>query len=122
MSNESRVLVVDDNEDLTRIISFILTAEGYTIYTCNTLSEAYTLVQSFAPHVILLDVNVGNEDGRELCFKIKHDGTLSSKVILMSGDETLIHTFMADDHISKPFDTAQLLEKVNHLIKSTVNS
>jgi DNA-binding response OmpR family regulator len=121
MHPETRVLVIDDNTDLTRIVYMILTAEGLSVKECDKLEDGITCLKDWKPRLILLDVNINGDDSRNFCQKIKLEMGENIKVILMSGDEsTLDHKEWsgADDCISKPFDTDLLIQKVSmHLAK-----
>ena len=113
---ETRVLVIDDNIDLTSIVSMILVAEGFSVKSCNTLEEGLFYLKDWKPQVLLLDVNVDGEDGRLLCEKIKADKKDCIRVILMSGDESTLEatsSYGADDVIAKPFESAELLKKIS---------
>jgi DNA-binding response OmpR family regulator len=113
---EIRVLVIDDNIDLTSIVSMILAAEGFSVKACNTLEEGCFYLKDWKPQVLLLDVNIDGEDGRLLCQKIKADKKESTYVILMSGDELTLEatsTYSADDVIAKPFESTELLQKIS---------
>lgn len=115
---EYRILVVDDNTDLTSIVSMILRAEGFSVKVCNDLSELDAFILDWHPQLLLMDVNVNGEDGRIFCKKIKDSGEYGViKTILMSGDEsTLDHTDLVgvDDYLAKPFDSTILLEKIKN--------
>ena len=113
---EIRVLVIDDNIDLTSIVSIILAAEGFSVKACNTLEEGFFHLKDWKPQVLLLDVNIDGEDGRLLCQKIKADKKESIHVILMSGDESTLEatsSLGADDFIAKPFESTELLKKIS---------
>ena len=113
---ETKVLVIDDNIDLTTIVSMILRAEGFLVQVCNTIEEGLFFINDWKPEVLLLDVNVDGEDGRLLCQKIKSKENGKIRIILMSGDEsTLDHKEWngADDCIIKPFESAELLQKIS---------
>jgi DNA-binding response OmpR family regulator len=113
---ETKVLVIDDNIDLTTIVSMILRAEGFLVQVCNTIEEGLFFINDWKPEVLLLDVNVDGEDGRLLCQKIKLKENGEIRIILMSGDETTLdHKEWngADDCIVKPFESAELLQKIS---------
>ena len=113
---ETRVLVIDDNIDLTSIISMILAAEGFSVKACNTLEEGIYHLKDWKPQVLLLDVNIDGDDGRVLCQKIKDDKKETTYVILMSGDESTLEatsSYSADDVIAKPFESTELLQKIS---------
>lgn len=116
MPPSTRILVIDDNIDLTRIISMLLEAEGFEVKICNDLEEGLDCLEKWEPQVLLLDVNINGEDARAHCRKIKAEKRDELTVILMSGDEsTLEYTdaYGADDCIAKPFDSSFLIQKIS---------
>ena len=116
MVSEVRVLVIDDNIDLTNIIHMVLTAEGFAVKACNDLEEGLFCLYDWKPQLLLLDVNINGEDARSFCKKIKTDKKEALKVILMSGDELPLNyndTCGADDYMAKPFDSNLLIQKIS---------
>ena len=116
MPPETKILVIDDNVDLTQIISLLLRAEGYEVKVCNDLEEGLFCLYDWKPQILLLDVNINGEDSRNFCQKIKAEKHEAIKVILMSGDESTLdynEWNEADDFIAKPFDTNLLLQKIS---------
>lgn len=112
-----RILVVDDDIDLLMLLERTLQKHGYKVESAVSLAEAEYITAQFKPDLVLLDINLSGDDGRQLCWKIKHptDGR-QTKVILMSAlfyptSRTLL--FGADDFIAKPFVTEFLLQKIN---------
>jgi DNA-binding response OmpR family regulator len=110
-----RILIIDDDIDLLMLLERRLQKEGYDIETAASLAEAEEVVHSFEPHLVLLDINVNGEDGRQLCWKIKLISGGAMKVIIVSGyDFSLSRAalFGADDLLPKPLQTEFLLHKV----------
>lgn len=111
-----RILVVDDDVDLLMLLERRLEREGYEVQTAASIAEAEETVHLFSPHLILLDINVQGEDGRQLCWKLKHSEDNSEvKVIIISGydyDKRIAALFGADELLPKPLQTDFLLQKV----------
>ncbi|HVV54205.1 MAG TPA: response regulator [Mucilaginibacter sp.] len=113
-----RILVVDDNEDILEVIKLVLEDYGYEVLT---LSDGLLLpgkINQYKPDLILLDVMLGNTDGRELCKKIKSDPvTHGIPVILVSAGHNLADRLKLsdspDDFIAKPYDIHELLDKIH---------
>lgn len=123
MLPETRVLVIDDNIDLTRIIYLLLSGEGYTVKLCNDMEEGMFCLYDWKPTVLLLDVNINGQDTRTFCKKIKEDAKITTNVILMSGDESTLDSgdwFGADDCIAKPFDSSLLIQKISSCLAQKV--
>ncbi len=115
-----RILLVDDDIDLLMLLERKLQRSGYLIESAASLPEAEYVLSLFRPDVVLLDINIAGDDGRQLCWKIKHsDANSKAKVILMSGYNYPISgplSFGADDYVAKPFDTEYLANKVEQLL------
>lgn len=123
MLPKQRILVIDDNIDLTNIISLVLTAEGFAVKVCNGVDEGLFCLLDWQPEILLLDVNINGRDGRDFCQQIKVERKNPVKVILMSGDEStfdFIEDCCADDYIAKPFDSAALIQKITPYLTQKV--
>ena len=109
-----KILLVDDNTDLLLITQIILKGQGYDTVLAKTIEEAERKIKIHQPALLLLDVCIGEEDGRTFCRQVKNtDGDI--RVILMSGDDCLeYHKAAADDFLPKPFDYNELLAKVQN--------
>lgn len=111
-----RVLVIDDDIDLLMLLERKLRQQGYIVESAVSLAEAEDIVSLFKPNLMLIDINVAGEDGRQLCWKIKHGANADGiKVILMSAlyyPTTRTLLFGADDFIAKPFASEFLMQKI----------
>lgn len=114
-----RILIVDDDIDLLMLLERQLKKEGYETETAISLPEAEELIVYFDPHLVLLDVNIKGEDGRQLCWKIKHKPVYRvAKVLIISGfdyNPTRAALFGADGILPKPFNTEFLLNRIGAL-------
>lgn len=117
MNTTMRVLVVDDDIDLLMLLERKLQQSGYKVESAVSMAEAEYVAAQFKPDLMLIDINLSGDDGRQLCWKVKHptDGR-QTKVILMSAlyyptSRTLL--FGADDFVAKPFVTEFLLQKIS---------
>jgi DNA-binding response OmpR family regulator len=117
-----RILVVDDNEDILEVIKLILEDYGYEV---TTLTDGRLLLDKIdlnKPDLVLLDIMLGNTDGRELCKIMKSNKeTRDIPVILVSASHSLSDQIKLhdspDDFLAKPFDISELLDKVHaHLV------
>ena len=66
-----KVLVVDDDSDILSVLEILFTMKSFEVKTLSKASEVHQSVSLFKPKVILLDVNLGPYDGREICMEIK---------------------------------------------------
>ena len=120
-----KILIIDDDLDLLMLLERNLLKEGYEVETAANLPEAEEIYTSFIPHLVLLDINVNGEDGRQLCWKIKMNvPNPEVKVLVISGyDFNLSRAalFGADDLVSKPFQVDYLLHKLEvHLLQGSL--
>jgi CheY-like chemotaxis protein len=117
-----RVLVVDDEPDILRVVSFRFKKAGYEVLTANNGKTALDLISVNKPDLILLDLRMPVMGGDEVCAKIKSDTLFKEiPVILLtasSGDKIAkkAEELKADDYMVKPFDSDVLLKKVQKLI------
>jgi|ERR1700761_2734836 two-component system phosphate regulon response regulator PhoB len=112
-----RILVLDDDQDILDIVSFILTEDGYEVETLPTGHQAAEVIGQFHPDLILMDVMLADLDGRVICRKLKETITTSHiPVILISGTHDLADSLnqqgAPNDFIPKPFDIDLLLSKI----------
>jgi DNA-binding response OmpR family regulator len=114
---QKRILIIDDDVDLLMLLERRLEKEGYNIETAASLTEAEEILPEFTPHLVLLDINVNGEDGRQLCWKLKKtDDSFAVKVMLMSGydyNAGRAALFGADELLSKPLHTDYLLHRMD---------
>lgn len=119
-----RILVVDDNEDLLHGLKIYLHRSGYDVRVSLSCNEGLDIFYSFKPHLVLLDVNVGSSDGREMCRQIKaHADYRHVPVLLISANRDNLLSY--EDHgangaVEKPFDLTALMGQINtHLVKAS---
>jgi two-component system alkaline phosphatase synthesis response regulator PhoP len=120
----TKILLVDDNEDLLKITQIILKAQGYDIFLATTIEEAARKIRIHQPALLLLDVSVcEKEDGRMYCQQLKEEAaTKDIRIIMMSGNEYDGHELNgADDFLQKPFDFTMLTEKVAQQLSPSVS-
>jgi DNA-binding response OmpR family regulator len=113
-----RILIIDDDVDLLFLGSSLLKQRGFEVFSLSSADEAYEIVKSFKPHLILLDVKLGDQDGRDICLKLKRDPeTNFIKIILYSAfPETSVEytKYGADDFVVKPYEFNHLVERIRH--------
>ena len=122
----SRIVIVDDDIDLLMLMERQLQKHHYNIETAASLPEAEEIINNFQPHLVILDVNVKGEDGRQLCWKLKNGTPYDIKVIIMSGYDVNMNRaslFGADEVIAKPAQFEYLLSRIEyHLEKKDTSS
>jgi two-component system alkaline phosphatase synthesis response regulator PhoP len=118
-----RVLVVEDDRDVTELIRYNLAREGYEITIAATGPDALRLARELAPDVVLLDIMVPQLNGWEVCRRLRQDrGTAAIPVIMVTGrvdeDDTVLGFEMgADDYVTKPFSPRELIARVRAVLR-----
>jgi DNA-binding response OmpR family regulator len=115
---DPKILLVDDNEDQLMITQIILKGQGYETFLATSIEEAERKIKIHQPQLLLLDVCIGDGDGREFCRQLKSNTDTSAiHVILMSGDDYgLENNCIGDDFLAKPFDFNELINKVQQQV------
>lgn len=116
----SKILVVDDDNDIREIIMTILEMEGFAVTGLNNWSEVIQTVHGQRPDVVLLDVMLGDADGLEICQSLKDDPeTRAIPVMIVSASHGYRQPGQpdcdADEYLRKPFDIQDLVAKVKRL-------
>lgn len=119
-----KILLLDDNKDLLLIVQIILKGQGYETVRAGCVEEAMQKIRIHRPSLILMDVFIKDEDGRELCSQLKCSNETSDiKIIMMSGIESendSLYAVGADDFMQKPFDYDDLLNRVQRQMVGAV--
>ncbi|RZL38158.1 MAG: response regulator [Rubrivivax sp.] len=114
-SEESLVLVVDDNLDAAEVLALLIEVEGFAAATARTISEARESVVQRRPRLILLDLNLPDGNGMSLLAELKNDlHTSGIEVVMVSGmvDDRVreeAHLLGASAFVTKPMNHAQLV-------------
>jgi CheY-like chemotaxis protein len=114
-----KLLLADDSITIQKVVELILAEEDFEIRTAGNGEEALAVIKSFRPDIVLADIEMPKMNGYQLCEKIKQDPAISSiPVILLTGafepvDEELAKQIRADDYIIKPFESQELISKIN---------
>ena len=118
-----RILVVDDEPDVTELVSYRLRKEGYEVEVINNPLLIMVKASEFRPDLFILDIMMPELDGIKICRMIRADKNMSSVPVIFltargSTDDRIkgLETG-ADDYISKPFDVKELVLRVGLLLK-----
>jgi two-component system response regulator VicR len=110
-----KILIVDDEKPIADILKFNLEKEGYEIYCAYDGDEALQKVGEYNPDLVLLDIMLPIRDGLEVCREIRKNHDMPIIMITAKDselDKVLGLEMGADDYVTKPFSTRELLARV----------
>lgn len=121
---EAKILIIDDDPNITDLLSDILTQDGYKVIVCNSSRDALYMAQQIVPDLLLLDLMMPEMDGFDVCEFFKQDPVLKlSRIVILSVrdfPESRIKGYHvgADAYLSKPFQLDELREIIRRQILS----
>ncbi len=112
---EKKILVVDDEKPIADILQFNLRKEGYDVYCAYDGIEALKMVEEIQPDLILLDIMLPLKDGMEVCREVRKKYEMP--IIMLTAKDSEIDKVLglelgADDYVTKPFGTRELIARV----------
>ena len=115
-----KVLIIEDDISINDILTSALRSEGYDVRSAFTGKEGRELLKIFAPDIVLLDINLPDESGFEICKSITKDYLIP--IIMLTArvdivDKVLGLELGADDYITKPFHIKEVIERVKTALK-----
>jgi len=122
---QAKILVIDDESQITEIIDAFLSNAGHQIFVSNIAAEGLKKARDIKPDIILLDIMMPEMDGYSICNELKNDPvTASIPVVFLTGkdrNDDMGRSFKVggDMFIKKPFSCERLLEIVNIILLST---
>jgi two-component system, OmpR family, alkaline phosphatase synthesis response regulator PhoP len=120
-----RILAVDDEPNIVRLIEVNLTRHGYQVETANNGVQALEKIRASRPDLVVSDVMMPEMDGFELLSSIRRDPALESLPVIMltakAGDKDVMSGYSrgADMYLTKPFNPAELLAFVKRILQSS---
>lgn len=119
-SNKYKILVVDDESEITDSIAYMLKREGYEVETAYDGKEALEKINIFSPDVIVLDVMMPEFNGYDICKSIEKENNIG--IIMLTAKAGLIDKVLglelgADDYLTKPFEMIELLARIKSLCR-----
>jgi len=122
-AKNEKILVVEDNEDILRLLRSMLKSKGYRVVAAENGDEALRMVNDEEPHLILLDLSLPKIDGYSVCRMLKEsENTRHIPIIIVTCKSSIQEKIMglelgADDYIVKPFCREEVLARVKSLLK-----
>jgi len=118
-----KILIVDDEPEIVKMVTLRLKASGYEILSGTTGEDALKLTKEQNPDLILLDVMMPPPNGFKVCRTLKDDPDYKHiPIILLTAKATESDQFWgtesgADDYVTKPYNAEELLEKIKKLLE-----
>src|SRR5258707_6784631 len=119
-AEKARVLVVDDEPQITRVLRTVLTSQGYQVRVAAEGEAALTDFTEWRPELVITDLYMPHMDGLELCRRIRAVSAVPIIVLSVKGEEkTKVEALDsgADDYVTKPFGMDELLSRVRAALK-----
>lgn len=120
---KTKILVVDDDTNISELISLYLNKEGYETKTAETGKEAIECFKEYKPDLMLLDIMLPEADGYDVCREIRKEHQIPIIMLTAKGevfDKVLGLELGADDYIVKPFDPKELIARVKAVLRRTL--
>jgi DNA-binding response OmpR family regulator len=121
-----RVLIAEDEPSIVTSLEFLMRRAGYETRTAADGEEALQLLAVFRPHLVLLDIMLPRRSGLEVCREIRADASLAGTRVLMltakggQRDQDRGVEAGADDYVTKPFSTQDLVARAQALLADPV--
>src|SRR5437867_7171004 len=116
----ARVLVVDDEPQITRVLRTVLSSQGYQVRTAAEGASALSDFNAWSPELVITDLYMPHMDGVELCRRIRQVSTVPIIVLSVKGEERSKVEALdsgADDYVTKPFGIDELLARVRAALR-----
>jgi two-component system alkaline phosphatase synthesis response regulator PhoP len=120
---QGRVLVVEDERDVAELIRYTLDREGFEVVVATNGADALREARDSRPDLVLLDLMLPLVNGWELCRRLKQDPATGALPVIMltarseEGDKVLGFELGADDYVTKPFSTRELVARVRAVVR-----
>lgn len=122
MQIREKVLIIEDEKSISHFISTVLNSNGYESMQARSGSEALSMISSHCPDLIILDLGLPDMDGLDILRQLREWSSLPVVVVSARSHEKDKVTALdlgADDYLTKPFGTAELLARVRTAIRHT---
>lgn len=123
MTSKQKIMIVDDDPNISHLVRLYLEKDGFEVIECPTGNEATPLFHQHKPDLVLLDVMLPGKDGLTVLKEIRSLGK-TPVIMLTAKDETFDKVLGlelgADDYITKPFETKELVARVKAVLRRTV--
>ncbi|MFA4844179.1 MAG: response regulator transcription factor [Candidatus Margulisiibacteriota bacterium] len=124
MSNGAKILVIDDEKSMRKLLEISLTTEGYQVESAKTAKEGLTQLSNFRPDIVILDLGLPDMTGNEVMKKIRErTGTPVIVLTVRNSDHDKVSLLDAgaDDYLTKPFNLPELSARIRVALRHSLN-
>jgi DNA-binding response OmpR family regulator len=117
-----KILLVEDEKTLAKALKFSLEKEGFTVFVAHDGEEALQAVSRDKPQLVVLDLMIPKIDGFEVCRTVRRDSEIPIIILTAKAediDKILGLELGADDYMTKPFNTRELLSRIRAILRRT---
>ncbi|MBI5838743.1 MAG: response regulator transcription factor [Chloroflexi bacterium] len=118
----TKILVIDDDEAITDLLSMLLKTHGFEVITSNSGVEGVQFAQEKFPQVVLLDLMMPDKDGWEVCKAIRTFSTVPILILSAINDPRMVASVLdagADDYLVKPVPSSILVAHLRKIVRRT---
>ena len=115
-----RILVVDDEESILKVVEYALSQEGYEVHTAVDAEGGQFLIDEVKPDLVILDVMLPGKSGLDVAREVRETSDVPIIMLSARGDEVdriLGLEFGADDYVTKPFSPRELVSRVKAILR-----
>ncbi len=116
----TKILVVDDDADLQDVVAYVLRRQGYEVVTAGDGLQALEVFAREAPALVILDVNLPGLDGFEVCRRLRERSATPIIMLTVRNEDADVVGALrlgADDYVTKPFSTSQLVARAEAVLR-----
>lgn len=124
MNNDDKILVIEDEAPIRRFLDILTTGHGYQVKTVETAQEGLKQIVAWNPHLILLDLGLPDADGLDFTRELRSWTDIPIIVISArdkESDKVLALDAGANDYLTKPFGSGELLARIRVALRSNIN-
>lgn len=121
-NNKYKILIVEDDKNICSFVEAMLQSGGYQVLTAASCSQGLMVFSSHQPDLVVLDLGLPDRDGSEFIRQVRRTSTVPILVLSARTDETDKVSSLdlgANDYITKPFGTAELMARVRAALRSS---